>query len=146
MSETAADAPKMKPRPTSPHLSIYRLPFSGPILSIVHRFTEIALALALPFLAWAFLAVLFGPESYANFVALARTPIGRIMMLGWSWCLSFHALYDIRQTFFDSGKGFELPVIAQTGTMVVLGSVVLTALLWLLAFSTQPQIAEVMHG
>lgn len=130
-----------KPRPTSPHLTIYRLPFTGPFMSIVHRATEVALAFGLILLTWWCCAVLAGPEAYNTFLEFTRSIIGRIMMLGWTWSLVYHTLYDIRQLFFDMGKGFSLPVIAQTGIMVLLASFIVTALVWLLAFTaTAPQV------
>lgn len=139
MPETAA--PQMKPRPTSPHLTIYRLPFTGPVLSILHRATEVAIAFGLILLTWFCVAVLSGPEAYATFLDFTRSIIGRIMMIGWSFCLVYHTLYDIRQLFFDMGKGYSLPAIAQTGIMLLLASVAATALIWVLVFTaTAPQV------
>lgn len=146
MSETAfADAPKMKPRPTSPHLQIYR-PQITSVLSILHRFTEIALAFGVVFLTWGLLSVVFGPSAYGAFIDFTQTLLGRVMVAGWSWCLFYHLLYDVRQLFLDMGKGFEIQTVTQTGMMVVLGSFILTALVWLLAMSLPSQITGVLHG
>ncbi|HRJ12630.1 MAG TPA: succinate dehydrogenase, cytochrome b556 subunit, partial [Alphaproteobacteria bacterium] len=139
-------APAARPRPTSPHLTIYRLPLTGPMLSIVHRATEVAMAFGLFILTWWCFAILSGPDAYAVFLDCARSILGRIVMIGLSWSVIYHTLYDIRQLFFDMGKGFEKHTIAQTGIMVVLASIIVTALVWVLACtSVAPQIGGV-HG
>jgi len=147
MSDTAAaaDAPKMKPRPTSPHLSIYRWQISMS-LSILHRMTGIALAFGLLFLTWWVFAVLCGPAAYDYFLDFTRSIFGRIFLIGWSWSLVYHKLNGIRHLFWDMGKGFEIPNMTQSGIMVVLGSFIFTALIWLLAFTTAPQVIGAMHG
>lgn len=119
-------------RPTSPHLSIYRPQITSG-LSILHRFTEIALAFGLVFLTWGLWSVMVGPGAYEQFVGFCKSFFGRVMMVGWTWALSYHMLNDIRHLFWDMGKGFELPTVTQSGIMVVLASFALTALVWVLA-------------
>ena len=143
MSETAVPGPK--PRPTSPHLSIYRLEITS-ALSIIHRLTGIVLAIGLLFLTWWAMAVLFGPNAYAIFLDFTRSILGRLFLIGWSWALFYHMLNGVRHLFWDMGKGFDMQSVTQTGIMVLLGSVILTAGVWLLAFTTAPQGMEIMHG
>ncbi len=151
MSDTAAATaePKMpeklRARPTSPHLSIYRWQISM-TLSILHRATGMALAVGLLFLVWWLYAVLCGPAAYDCFLDFTHSIIGRIFLVGWTWSLCYHMLNGIRHLFWDMGKGYEISTMTQTGIMVVLGSFILTALLWLLAFTTAPQIMGAVHG
>ncbi len=151
MSDTAAaaDAPKMKRssdfRPTSPHLSIYR-PQISTVLSILHRLTGMALAFGLLFLTWWVFAVLCGPVAYDYFLDFTRSVLGRVFLIGWSWSLVYHKLNGIRHLFWDIGKGYEIPTMTQSGIMVVLGSFVLTALIWLLAFTAAPQMMGGFRG
>jgi len=147
MSDTAAAPaePTIKPRPTSPHLSIYRWQISMS-LSILHRLTGTALAFGLVFLTWWVFAVLCGPVAYETFLDFTRSIVGRVFLIGWSWSLMYHMLNGIRHLFWDMGKGFEIPTMTQSGIMVVLGSFILTALIWLLAFTTTPQVTGAMHG
>ncbi len=147
MSDTAAATaePKMKPRPTSPHLSIYRWQISMS-LSILHRATGMALAFGLLFLIWWLYAVLFGPAAYGCFLSFTHSIVGRIFLVGWTWSLSYHLLNGIRHLFWDMGRGYEISTMTQTGIMVVLGSFIITALLWLLALTTAPQIMGAVHG
>lgn len=148
MSETAAaaDAPnKMKPRPTSPHLSVYRWQITMS-MSILHRLTGVALAFGLLFLTWWVMAVLCGPDAYAVFIGFTKSILGRLFMIGWSWALMYHMLNGVRHLYWDIGKGYELQTVTQTGIVVIIGSFILTALIWLLAFTTAPQITGAVHG
>lgn len=136
----------VRPRPTSPHLTIYRLPFTGPFMSILHRATEVAIAFGLIIFTWWCMAILSGPDAYAAFMDCARSLLGRIVMIGLSWSVVYHTIYDVRQLFFDMGKGFEKSTIAQTGIMVMLASFIVTALIWVLVWSSAPAELGVHHG
>jgi len=119
-------------RPLSPHLQIYRLPLVA-VLSITHRITGMAnLAGTILLMLW-LLSAAWSPECFAGVQAFMGSWIGRLMLLGWTWSLSYHLLNGVRHLFWDAGKGFEIATAYKTGRAVVAGSVVLTALLWLLA-------------
>lgn len=147
MSQTseALSSPSARARPTSPHLSIYR-PQITSVLSIFHRFTGIALTAGLLFLTWWMLAILYGPNAYGTFLNFTRSIPGQIFLWGWSWSLFYHMLNGIRHLFWDMGKGYKLETVTQSGIMVLVGSVLFTALLWLLACSSLPQNPGVMYG
>jgi len=145
LSEIAEAAPTIKPRPTSPHLSIYRWQITMS-LSILHRLTGMALAFGLLFLTWWVMAILYGPPAYDCFLSFTRSVIGKVFLVGWSWSLVYHKLNGIRHLFWDAGKGFQMQTATQSGMMVVIGSFVLTALIWILAYSTAPQFTGGLHG
>ena len=77
-------------RPLSPHLSIYRWPISM-TFSILHRMTGVALSIGL--VAWVFWheSIAFGEASYQMMAGWINTPVGKLMLLGWSFSLFFLA-------------------------------------------------------
>ncbi|MDB5719908.1 MAG: sdhC [Alphaproteobacteria bacterium] len=118
-------------RPLSPHLSIWRW---GPhmLVSILHRVTGSGLstvgALAL---VWWLVAAASGPEAYDVFLSWAKTWIGLIVAIGLSWAFFQHMLSGLRHLVMDIGAGFEIRTNKFWAWMTIVGSVTLTALLWL---------------
>lgn len=122
----------MRDRPLSPHLQVYRWEVSM-TLSILHRVSGMFLALGTVVLVWWLMAVAAGDAAYERFVACIDTPIGYLLMFGWSAALMLHLLNGIRHLAWDAGWGFELARAKATGWVVVIGAVVLTALIWFFA-------------
>lgn len=107
---------RSRPRPLSPHLTIYRWPITM-AASIVHRATGLALATGTLFLAWWLIAAATGPDAYDTFVGFALTPIGRLILFGFVWSLAFHLLNGMRHLFWDIGKGYALPTARMTAAL-----------------------------
>ncbi len=128
MSEAPTIAPK-KPRPLSPHLQIYR-PQLTSVLSILNRMTGLALTAGLAMLTWWLVAIAQGPDAYAAFHDFATSILGLLMLAGWSWALFYHLLGGLRHLMWDTGSGLDLPSVYKSGWAVVIGSFVLTALIW----------------
>ena len=119
-------------RPLSPHLTIWRW---GPhmVVSILHRATGVALTFAgLALLAWWLVALADGAEAYADFTTAVTHPVGLVVLIGLTWAFFQHTLSGIRHLFMDIGAGFELSTNKFWANMTIAGSVVLTALLWIL--------------
>jgi succinate dehydrogenase / fumarate reductase cytochrome b subunit len=116
----------------SPHLQIYRPQLSS-ALSIFHRMTGVGLALGAVLVVWWLLAAATGPEYFATVDGLLTSWIGLLVLLGTTWALAYHLLNGIRHLFWDMGYGFEVETADKTGIAVVVGSGVLTVLLWLIA-------------
>ena len=55
------------------------------------------------------------------------------MLLGLTWALAYHMLNGIRHLVWDLGYGFEMQTAERSGIAVVIGSGVLSVLLWLVA-------------
>ncbi len=127
--------PPQVARPLSPHLQIYRWPLAM-ALSIVHRATGIALAVGLLLIIWLLLALANGPESYATARAFCSSWLGLLLLFGWSWAVSFHLANGIRHLFWDVGKGYSIQQAKSSGVVVVVFSLVLTALIWACVFAT----------
>ena len=119
-----------RPRPLSPHLTIWRW---GPnmAVSILHRATGAALSIAgLIVLTWWLVALAQGQEAYDRFSAAAKHPIGVIVLIGLTWCLFQHLFSGIRHLVTDTGAKFELKANKLSAILTIIGSVVLTAAIW----------------
>jgi succinate dehydrogenase / fumarate reductase, cytochrome b subunit len=117
------------PRPTSPHLQIYRWQI-GNTLSILHRLTGAALAFGLLALCYWLLALAAGEQSYIAAVRAFASPIGLLFLAGWSFAFFYHLMNGVRHLFWDMGRGFERPARHASGWFVALGSVALTVCMW----------------
>ena len=116
-------------RPLSPHLQVYR-PQLTSVLSIMHRATGVALAVGTLLLVWWLVATATGPEAYATVQAVLGSLIGRLALLGWTLSLFYHLCNGIRNLFWDAGRGFELRTTYASGWLVIVATIILTALAW----------------
>lgn len=122
----------MANRPLSPHLQIWKW---GPhmAVSILHRITGDGMALVgLGVLVWWLAALAGGAESYANFVSLATSPVGWIVLVGLSWAFFTHLSSGIRHFVLDIGAGYELSTNKTWSMLSPLIGVALTAGFWAL--------------
>jgi len=120
-------------RPTSPHLQIYKW---GPhmALSILHRASGVALGGGTLLLAWWLIALAAGPDEYAQFQTCMSSIFGKIILLGFTLALMLHLSNGIRHLFWDMGRGLDVITTARTNILVFLGTVVLTALAWVIGY------------
>lgn len=118
-------------RPLSPHLTIWKW---GPhmLVSILHRITGGALTVVgLALLTWWLLAIAEGGEAYADLNSAARHPLGLIVLVGLTWAFFQHLLSGVRHLAMDSGAAFELPTNKRFAILTLVGSLILTLLVWL---------------
>jgi succinate dehydrogenase / fumarate reductase cytochrome b subunit len=120
-------------RPLSPHLQIYR-PMLTMMMSIVHRITGGALYYGMLLLAWWLIAAASGPNAYATFEAFIGSIIGQLILFGFTWALIHHTLGGIRHLIWDTLHGFEPAEREMLAFGTLAGSIVLTLLLWGLAY------------
>jgi succinate dehydrogenase / fumarate reductase cytochrome b subunit len=116
-------------RPLSPHLQIYRLPLVS-LLSITHRITGVALSAGTILLAIWLGSAAYGPEAYDQVSACLASPFGLFVLFGFSAAFYYHLCNGIRHLVWDAGRGFELSTVATSNRLVILGTVVLTAVTW----------------
>ena len=117
-------------RPVSPHLTIWRWG-PGMLVSIVHRMTGAALAIAgLALLVWWLMAIAESAEAYADFTRAATHPLGLVVLVGLTWAFFQHLLSGIRHLVMDTGAGFELDTNKRFAVLTLVGSLVLTLLIW----------------
>jgi succinate dehydrogenase / fumarate reductase cytochrome b subunit len=109
----------------------YYRPQLTSMMSITHRITGVINVVgSLGLVGW-LLAIAAGPQAYATFMGHAGAWYGLILLFGWSWTLSYHLCNGIRHLFWDTGRGFELSTVYRTGYAVIAGSLLLTAIVWL---------------
>lgn len=123
-------------RPLSPHLQIYR-PMLSMTMSITHRITGVALYGGSILLVWWFAAAAES-DAYFNMVqAFFGHWLGRIILFGFTWVLIHHALGGIRHFVWDMGKGFRLSSVEWMVRANLIGSILLTILLWVVAYGVK---------
>lgn len=122
---------KLVRRPLSPHLQIYRPQITW-VPSIMHRIAGVALAVGtLLLVAW-LVGAATSDAAFAAVRGFIGSPIGYILMIGWTLALFFHLCNGIRHLAWDAGYGFELPSVHASGWTVVVAACVLTALAWII--------------
>ncbi len=100
-------------------------------VSILHRATGVALSFAgLGVLAWWLFAISSGPDTYAAFTKVALSPLGLVVLIGLTWSFFQHLLSGIRHLTMDTGAAFELGINKTFAILTMVGSVLLTAVLW----------------
>jgi succinate dehydrogenase / fumarate reductase, cytochrome b subunit len=126
--------PGRRPRPLSPHLTIYRWPVTM-ATSITHRVTGIGLALGTALLAWWLVAIASGPETYQTFSAIASSWLGQLVLLGFTWALAYHLLNGIRHLAWDLGYGYAPATANRNSWIVYVLSVLITVGAFALAYA-----------
>jgi len=107
-------------------------------VSILHRVTGAGLSIVgLAVLTWWLASIASGTEPYATFTTAATTPFGYIVLVGLTWAFFQHLLSGIRHLVMDTGAAFELGVNKTFAIFTVVGSVLLTAALWLYVFQVR---------
>lgn len=118
-------------RPLSPHLSIYRWPITM-TLSILHRGTGLALAVGFLVLAAWLVSAAAGSVEYGEFMALVSTPIGRLLLIGWTFAFFYHLANGIRHLAWDTGRGFEKSQATASAWFVLVTAIAATIVFWVL--------------
>jgi len=120
-------------RPLSPHLSIYKQ-IPTMMMSIMHRFTGMALYAGTLLVAWWLVAAASG-EAYFDWVnAIFGSLLGRLVLLGYTWALIHHMLGGIKHLAWDMGYGFEKEFSTKVARLQIVASVVLTLALWIIGY------------
>jgi succinate dehydrogenase / fumarate reductase, cytochrome b subunit len=124
-------------RPLSPHLQIYR-PMLSMMMSIMHRITGVALFFGTILLVW-WLSAAAISDDYFNLVqSFWGHWFGRLVLFGFTWALIHHALGGLRHFIWDIGKGFDLATVETLVKANLIGSIVLTVLLWIIGYGAMP--------
>lgn len=116
-------------RPLSPHLQVYRWQVQM-VTSILHRATGVALAIGTLIIVWGLLSLASGEQSFAQFKALLGSPVGMLLMFGWSWALFFHLCNGIRHLVQDTGAGYAIPQFIRSSWLSVIASLLLVVATW----------------
>ena len=112
------------PTALSPHLQIWRFTVTM-AASITHRGTGIAMYAGTALLAIWLFATASSPALFAVLSNILASPIGLIVLAGYSWALFFHMINGLRHLFWDAGKGFELETARMTAWTAYIAATVL---------------------
>ena len=121
---------KVNQNPLSPHLQIYRWHVSS-LLSITHRISGVINLLALILIFFWLIFLSLGENNYQSFLLIINSFIGKFILIGFVWSMSFHLLSGISHLVWDLGYGFEIKTANITGGIVIISSLVLTIIFWL---------------
>ena len=120
-------------RPKSPHIGIYRWPITM-VSSILNRATGVALSVgALMLVCW-LVAAASGPARFAQIQAFLISPIGLIMLLGWTASLFYHLYAGIRHLAWDWGIGFAKPGLNSISWGILAATLGSTLIVWFTAY------------
>ena len=117
--------------PLSPHIQIYRWHISS-LVSISHRITGIINIVAITVVCFWIASLLLGEINYEFTKIFLNSIFGKFLILSLTWSFSFQILSEIRHLIMDLGYCFELKTTRITGLIVIMGSCVLTVLIYLL--------------
>jgi succinate dehydrogenase / fumarate reductase cytochrome b subunit len=123
----------MVERPLSPHLGVYRWAPTM-LASILNRATGIALSVGALVLVWWLVAAAAGPESFADVQGFLASPLGLLMLLGWTASLFFHLFGGLRHLAWDHGFLFAKPSLNPVSYLVLGLTAAATALVWIAAY------------
>ena len=116
--------------PLSPHIQIYRWHISS-LISISHRITGIINIIALIFICFWVALLILGEQNYEYINFFFQSFFGKFLILGLTWSYSFQILSEIRHLIWDFGFGYDLNITNISGLIVILGSSLLTILIFL---------------
>ncbi|HVL71989.1 MAG TPA: succinate dehydrogenase, cytochrome b556 subunit [Beijerinckiaceae bacterium] len=123
---------RVTPKPLSPHLQIYRWSWTM-AMSIVHRTTGVANYFGMVLVAVWLLALAAGPDAYASVQAFYGSIFGRLILFGYTWSVMHHMLGGVRHLVWDFGHGMEPGTRMLMAQFTLVGSVVLTLVIWAVA-------------
>ena len=119
----------MNNNPLSPHIQIYNWHISS-LVSISNRITGVINILMLSLICFWVWMLLLGNESYESIFNFLNSIFGKFFIIGFVWSYSFQILSEIRHWFWDLGYGFELKTSKITGILVILGSIIMTIIIY----------------
>jgi succinate dehydrogenase / fumarate reductase cytochrome b subunit len=119
-------------RPLSPHLQYYK-PQMTSVLSIFHRMSGIANAVGLVMVTAWLLSAAIGADLYQHFTAFMASPLGLLMLFGWTLSIYYHLCSGIRHLIFDTGRMMKIKHATQAGYVILGATFLFTALTWAVA-------------
>jgi len=115
----------MRERPTSPHLSVYKMTRYTLFTSIFNRFTGLGLSVGLILLVYWLMAVAGGKDSYARAYPLLSSGIVKLMYAALIVAFCYHLVAGIRHLVWDTGRGLERAQAQRSAAVVIVISLLL---------------------
>jgi succinate dehydrogenase / fumarate reductase cytochrome b subunit len=121
----------MSQRPLSPHVFVYKFMYTM-ALSILHRITGCVATVGFIAFVWWLMALASGAEAYATAMRCLGSPLGKLLLVGFTFSFIYHFCNGIRNLVWDTGRGLERAQARASGYAVVIASLVITAVVvWL---------------
>ena len=117
--------------PLSPHIQIYNWHISS-LVSISPRISGVLNIIILTIICLWIASLLLGKNNYVLIQSFLDSFLGKFIIIGTVWSFSFQILSEIRHLFWDMGYGFDLKISKITGLLVIIGSFVLTILIYVI--------------
>jgi len=136
MSDTPTATGAAKPRPLSPHLSIYK-PIPTMVMSILHRVTGAALYFGTVLVAWWLIAAASGPAAFATAEWFFGSLLGRLILFGYTWALMHHMLGGLKHLVQDTGGALEKTFTTRLAKLHPVASIILTIAIWVVGYSVR---------
>jgi len=95
----------------------------------------VGLAIGTLLLTWWLVAAAVSDKAFATVQWFLATPIGLLLLFGWTVSLFFHFFAGIRHLVWDAGYGFEKPHYDWSGWAVVVATAVATVVLWVIGLA-----------
>ena len=86
-------------------------------------------------LTWWLVAAAVSDDAFARVQWFLATPIGLLVLFGWTVALFFHFFAGLRHLVWDAGYGFEQPWYDRSAWAVVIATGVATLLLWVIGLA-----------
>ena len=126
---------KLVRRPLSPHLQVYRWPLSM-ALSITHRITGVGLGIGTLLLTGWLLTAATSEAGFERFQYFLGSAVGIFLLFCWSLALVFHLMTGLRHLWMDTGHGYDEKDYRNSGIAVLVGTGLLTVLIWVVGLAT----------
>ena len=85
-------------------------------------------------LAWWLVAAATDAASFATASWFMGTIVGRLILFGFTWALFHHMLGGLRHFVWDLGYGMDHPEREYLAQGTLIGGIVLTVLVWVVAY------------
>ncbi len=121
-------------RPLSPHMKIYKWPLNG-LMSGSHRVTGIFLAIGTLLFAYWLVSAAYGEDTYNIAQAFLGSWLGKLMLMGWTFCLYYHMVNGLRHLQWDMVQNLEKEDLIRTGRIGIAVTAILTIGTWIIGFS-----------
>jgi succinate dehydrogenase / fumarate reductase cytochrome b subunit len=103
-------------------------------MSVAHRITGIALYGGIALFAVWLVALAAGPSAFDAVQWFFGSPIGYLILFGYTWILMHHMLGGVRHLVWDFGHGMEPAQRINMARFTLVGSIALTLAIWVVAF------------
>ena len=100
-------------------------------LSILHRITGVGLSVGLiAYVLW-LEAIAYDFIPFDSVTAVMNSFVGQLFLLGWCFSFFFHLCNGVRHLVWDTGRLFEKKQADRSAWIVLVASIVLTAVYWI---------------